>query len=187
MTNYPISEDSFEREMIKLYDLCGFGIKPRIPKAYYENFGYKYTTDEVRAGFNRLASAPPTKMNKANIESSIKQCQTKKVADTKIGCTYCDSLGCIDYWKEINNVRYQYSARCHKCRTSKYVNEPFYNEVFPNDDIQPHSTPEQMTCGKHIVEDQVKLITGRDHADAGMERKRERQLYCEQTLWGAAE
>jgi hypothetical protein len=88
----------------------------------------------------------------------------------------------IDYFIEKNGVMYQYSARCHKCRTSEYINEPFYNEVFPHDDIQPHSTPEQMVCGKHIVEDVVKLITKRDHADFDQERKRDRQLRRESTL-----
>jgi len=183
MQPYPISQDSFKYEMIKLYDLCGSAIRERYPDVYYENFGQKYTTDEVRAGFKRLTDAPPPKLNKYVIETSIKEClKSKKGVDEKIGCTYCDSLGCIDYWKEINGVKYHFSARCHKCRTSKYVNEPFYNEVFPNDDIQPHSTPEQMVCGKHIVEDVVKLITKREHEDPGQAQKRKRQMYREKTL-----
>jgi hypothetical protein len=177
-----VSQIVFEEELIECYDLCGFGIRKSIPELYYKKFGHKYTTDEVRAGFKRLEDKPPTKMNKVNIESSIKQCLTRKVESKKIGCTYCDTLGMIDYYKEINGRMYQYSARCHKCRTSLYVNEPFYNEVFPCDDIKPHSTPEQMVCGKHIVENVVKLITKRDHADYEQERKRDRQLRRESTL-----
>jgi hypothetical protein len=172
----------FEEELIELYDLCGFGIRKSIPELYYKKFGHKYTTDEVRAGFRRLEDKPPPKMNNANIESSIRACQTRKVEGKKIGCTYCDTMGLIPYWKEINGNRYSFVARCHKCRTSEYINEPFYNEVFPNDDIKPHSTPEQMVCGKHIVEDVVKLITGREHADQSVERKRERIMFKENQI-----
>jgi hypothetical protein len=173
----------FEEELIELYDLCSFGIRKSIPELYYKKFGHKYTTDEMRAGFKRLEDAPPPKLNKYTIEASIKEClKTKKVEGKKIGCTYCDAVGLIQYYKEINGNLYGFSARCHKCKTSEYINEPYYNEIFPHDDIQPHSTPEQMKCGKHIVENVVKLITGREHADQGNERKRERQLYREQTL-----
>jgi hypothetical protein len=182
MTPYPISEDSFVYEMVKLYELCNFGRRERTAPMYYEDFGNKYTTDEVRKGFKRLRDKPPKKLDAYTLEDSIKQCQTIKVEVKKIGCTYCDTLGCIDYYKEINGRMYQYSARCHKCRTSLYVNEPFYNEVFPHDDIKPHSTPEQMVCGKHIVEDIVRVITKRDHADYEQERKRDRQLRRESTL-----
>jgi hypothetical protein len=179
MTNYPISEDSFVYEMVKLYELCNFGRRERTAPMYYEDFGNKYTTEEVRKGFKRLRDKPPKKLDAYTLEDSIKQCQTIKVKVKKIGCTYCDTMGLIPYYKEINNRRYSFVARCHVCKTSEYINEPFYNEVFPDDDIQPHSTPEQMVCGKHIVEDVVRVITKREHDDPGVERKREHTMYGE--------
>jgi hypothetical protein len=173
----------FEEELIELYDLCSFGIRKSTPELYYKKFGHKYTTGEMRAGFKRLEDAPPPKLNKYVIETSIKEClKTKKVEGRKIGCNYCDPVGLIQYYKIINGLSYSFSAQCHICRTSPYINEPFYNELFPHDNIKPHSTLEQMKDKKKNVDEHVKMLTGREHENYGEERKRERIMFKERQI-----
>ena len=116
----------------------------------------------------------------AAIKQAILSVIPKKNDTGKIGCEYCDSAGLIQYVKVVNEIHYVYSARCHKCRTSKYVKLPFYNEVMPHDDIQPHSTKEQMLPINHDIGEKVKLITKREHEDYMQEQQRKRQLFIEQ-------
>jgi hypothetical protein len=178
-----VSQIVFEEELIELYDLCSFGIRKSTPELYYKKFGHKYTTNEMRAGFKRLEDSPPPKLNKYVIETSIKEClKTKKVAGKKVGCTYCDAVGLINYFKEINGKVYSFSARCHKCKTSPYINEPYYNEIFPHDEVQPHSTLEQMECSKHDIKSEIRLLTKRQHEDYDVERKRERIMFKENQI-----
>ena len=177
-----IVPDLFKQMITRMYVRCGKKATTEQIMGWYSDFG-KYPDDILLKACRRIGeSGVNYAITWRVIKDAITEVTPKRENTGTIGCTYCDTLGCIDYWKEINNVRYQYSARCHKCRTSEYINLPYYNEVFPQDDIQPHSTPDQMVSGKHIVEDVVKVITGREHADASVEQKRSRQLYREQTL-----
>jgi hypothetical protein len=179
--NKSMSETDF-LDMIKaMYNRGAFRYTNDCGKQWYFDFG-EYPRDILKKACKRIGHNETKKITWGVINAAIKEVTPKRESAGTIGCTYCDSMGLIQYWKLINGRRYSFVAGCHKCKTSEYINEPYYNEVFPDDDIKPHSTPEQMVCGKHIVEDVVKLITGREHADQSVERERSRQLYREKTL-----
>jgi hypothetical protein len=173
--------DGFERMIEEMYQRCAISLPKVQIKRWYQDFG-TYPKSVLRDACKRIGENDTRKITWRVIKDAISEVTPKRESAGTIGCTYCDSMGLIPYWKEINGRRYSFVARCHKCKTSEYINEPYYNEVFPDDEIRPHSTPEQMVCGKHIVEDVVKLITGREHADQSVERERSRQLYREKTL-----
>jgi hypothetical protein len=179
--NKSMSEDGFLDMITVMYNRCSLRLASGQDKQWYQDFG-EYPKDILVKACKRIGENETKRITWRVIKDAISEVTPKVENHGKIGCTYCDTLGCIDYWKEINGRRYQFSARCHICKTSLYINEPFYNEVFPHDEIKPHSTPEQMVCGKHIVENVVKLITKREHADFEQEHKRDRQLCRESTL-----
>ena len=168
----------FEANVDKLFNLCGVILKKGMAKALYEKLG-EHDEQHIRAAFNKLVESPPNKLNYASIKAAIKSCIPHDECEKKqVGCEYCDPCGLIQYTKVIGGVSYEYSARCHKCRTSPYINEPFYNEIFPHDDIQPHSTKEQMRPRKqHNTDDVVRLLTNRQSEDERQERQRKRTLY----------
>jgi hypothetical protein len=179
--NKSMTEDGFLDMITVMYNRCSIRLASGQGKQWYHDFG-SYPKDILVNACKRIGENDTKRITWQVIKAAISEVTPRRESADTIGCTYCDPVGLIQYYREINGKRYVYSSRCHICKTSEYINEPYYSEIFPDDDIQPHSTPEQMKCGKHIVENVVKLITGREHADQGNERKRERQLYREQTL-----
>jgi hypothetical protein len=176
-----MSEEDFIEMTSRMYGRLSIRFATSMAKQWYHDFGL-HPEDILIKACKRIGENDTKRITWRVIKDAISEVTPAVENGGAVGCEYCDPVGLIHYYKEINHNMYQFSARCHICRTSRYINEPFYNEIFPHDDIKPHSTPEQMKCGKHIVEDVVRLLTGREHADEGMERKRERQLYREKTL-----
>jgi hypothetical protein len=188
--NYPSADqtivpDFFKQLITIMYMRSGKKATTEQVMGWYRDFG-KYPDDILKNACRRIGQSGSTYAITWRVITDAINDVTPVVTITgKVGCTYCDTLGMIDYWKEINGRQYQYSARCHKCRTSRYTNSPFYNEIFPNDDIQPHSTPEQMKSGKHIVEDIVRVLTGREHEGFEQKQKRKRTLQREHAIENA--
>jgi hypothetical protein len=177
-----IVPDFFKQLITIMYMRSGKKATTEQVMGWYRDFG-KYPDDILKNACRRIGQSGSTYAITWRVITDAINDVTPVVTITgKVGCTYCDTLGMIDYYKIINGRRYQFSARCHKCRTSKYINEPFYNEVFPDDDIKPHSTPEQMVCGEHIVENTVKLVTKRENEDFENEQKRKRTLQREHAI-----
>ena len=179
MTIMPIEE--FKEKFIKLFILCGKSPTAKHVEIYYNEYGNKTDRDQLLKAFRYMTDAPPRVMMGIVFKNAIQACAPDlKKKEGQIGCEYCDGAGLIQYHKVVNGTSATYSARCHKCNTSPYTNLPYYNKVMPHDDIQPHSTKEQMKCGKVNVDKVVRMLTGRQHEDFVQERQRERQLWREQ-------
>ena len=174
-----MSRETFIESAKKLYDLCGFNLRDSVGEALYDKLG-DYEAQHIRNAFKRLSEAPPNKLNMAAIKGAILAVIPKRNDTDIVGCTFCDSAGLIQYVKVINDIHYTFSARCHKCNTSKYVKLPMYNEVMPHDDIKPHSTKEQMLPLNHDTKEPVRLITQREHEDYLTEQKRKRDLWLDE-------
>lgn len=172
--------DLFEKELTRLFMACGLTLT-KDKASFFFNELAAYPANIIRTAFKRLMEAPPSKMTLAAIKGAIKAVTPPKQEERKaVGCEYCDSVGLIQYVKVIGGQHYTFSARCHKCRTSPYTKEPFYNEVMPHDNIQPHSKREHMQPVNRDVSDVVRNITKRESEDYMTERARERSLWIEQ-------
>jgi len=173
--------DSFYELLGIMYERCDLNLTEKRAKLWYNDFG-NTPKDVLIPALKRIQEAAPRKITYTLLKNAISESTPKKQNNTKLGCEYCDSAGLIQYYVEKNNTRYEYSARCHMCRTSPIKHMPFYNEVFPHDRLEPHSTKEQMKPMNQDVRDIVKTLTRREHEDSGYEEFRKRQLFKEKQL-----